>query len=567
MSPRLVTNLAIPFLVLLATGRAQTPIVSAKGETMRIRSSQVNGSGNSWTITLTMDDDNGNRALPTTYRRWWHVQIGNLNPNATTTLAMRVSNAGYSDIILPVWSHSVDRGKTFGSHTRVPTSATPTYSSSTHRFTLVVPAGVTDIRLAKYFPFTIADRNRLIARVRTHSHVRSTASLGTTVGGRSIPMLEITNGTVPDKDKRRVWVHAGIHPAETTSYFVVEGLVDWLLSGSWQAEFALRHLIFDIVPMANPDGVHAGNYRTNGRSVNLEEQWAAPYNSTEREIVAMRAKIEQFMGTTSRPGANPIELLLNLHSSHNVSYPFHFQHKSNPNFNLTTNNSGVIPSVNAKEGKWIASFRGRSAFVRLGTTASSSAGAPRRPFVESMMHDRWSIDPKWTGAPNLEQEIMAITFEGTYRRGPDRVTWNTTTDYARVGREMGEAIADYFGVRSGVSILGYGPECGAKIYVSFSTAPDRVHLSTIGRANDPVWLVLGATRKVTPLPFSSCSLLTETAIVLGGMRYDAYGSVINTYPLPTIPGFAFKAQFVAADLRSSSLKLYATSALDVLFAR
>ena len=51
------------------------------------------------------------------------------------------------------------------------------------------------------------------------------------------------------------------------------------------------------------------------------------------------------------------------------------------------------------------------------------------------------------------------------------------------------------------------------------------------------------------------------------MRYDAYGSVINTYPLPTIPGFAFKAQFVAADLRSSSLKLYATSALDVLFAR
>ena len=57
------------------------------------------------------------------------------------------------------------------------------------------------------------------------------------------------------------------------------------------------------------------------------------------------------------------------------------------------------------------------------------------------------------------------------------------------------------------------------------------------------------------------------AIVLGGMRYNAYGSVINTYPLPTIPGFAFKAQFVAADLRSSSLKLYATSALDVLYAR
>ena len=29
---------------------------------------------------------------------------------------------------------------------------------------------------------------------------------------------------------------------------------------------------------------------------------------------------------------NPIRILLNLHSSHNVSYPFHFQHVSNPNW-------------------------------------------------------------------------------------------------------------------------------------------------------------------------------------------------------------------------------------------
>jgi hypothetical protein len=41
---------------------------------------------------------------------------------------------------------------------------------------------------------------------------------------------------------------------------------------------------------------------------------------------------------------------------------------------------------------------------------------------------------------------MAITFEGTYYYGPDTVTWNTPDDFRQVGLEMGQAIADYFGI-------------------------------------------------------------------------------------------------------------------------
>ena len=54
--------------------------VTATGETQRLQSSSVVANGSAWTVTLTMDDDNANHSLPSSYRRWWHAQIGNLRP-------------------------------------------------------------------------------------------------------------------------------------------------------------------------------------------------------------------------------------------------------------------------------------------------------------------------------------------------------------------------------------------------------------------------------------------------------------------------------------------------------
>ena len=238
-----------------------------------------------------------------------------------------------------------------------------------------MPAGVTDIRLAKYFPYTVSQKDAWQASIAGHPRVRSVKFLGSSRQGRPIEMIEITDSSVPDSSKHRVWIHAAVHPSETTSYFTVEGLVGFLLSGSPASELLLDHLIVDVVPMTNPDGVFLGNYRTNSRSVNLENQWTAPYNSTEREIVALRTQIEALMGTPASPGNNPIEVLLNLHSSHNVAFPFHFEHVANASFNLVSNRTGVIPSVNAKEKKWIAAFVNQSPLVARGSTMSSTLGA------------------------------------------------------------------------------------------------------------------------------------------------------------------------------------------------
>lgn len=553
-----MTRCSTPIFALLvlavAAAPAQTPIVTWNGETMRLRAANVTPTGGtSHAITLTMENDNGNSSLPSSYRRWWHCQIGALNP-AGTTLTITVTNAGYSDVILPVWARSGDGGQTFSSYERMPASAVPTQpTGSSHRFTIVTPPGIDTIRIAKYFPYTVTRKDAFVAGLAGHPRVRSVTTIGSSQLGRPIELIELTDATVPDAGKTRVWIHTAVHPAETTAYFVMEGLVDWLGSGDPRAEVLLDNAIIDIVPMANPDGVWLGNYRTNANSVNLENEWAAPYNSSQPEIVAMRTRIEGFMGTPAAPGSNPIEVLLNLHSTHNVAYPFHFRHTSNPNWNPNGNNSGVIPAVHALETDWIDDFESNSPLVALGTTANSSAGAPSRPFVESMMHDRWSAVSQWTGAPGFQDEVMAITFEGTYRYGPVAGVWNTEADWELCGAQMGGALADYFGLQPSASASPYGATC-VNLGLIGTLAPvaaggHDVILTFIGAPPSSLGIfALGFGQAANPLPppWSAClSRTTIDASVL--VPANAFGIGQYVFTLPAWPGLAVHSQAFAFD--------------------
>lgn len=553
---------------LLAAGsaRAQFPVVTHAGETMRLRSASVVASGSSsYDITLVVENDNGNAALPSSFRRWWHCEIGNLDL-AGVVLAITVdSTGGYSDVILPVWALSSD-GSTFTPYQRCPPGAVPqVLSGGRHRFTLAPPPGTRAIRLAKYFPYTVSRKDAFLQSVAGHPHVRRIASLGSSAQGRPIQLVELTDGTLPDAGKTRIWIHAGAHPAETTSYFTLEGLVAWLLSGDPWAEALLDRALLDLVPMANPDGVFLGNYRVNANSANLEDEWAAPYASPQPEIVALRTAIEQRMGTVAAPGPHPIRVLLNLHSSHNVAYPFHFQHTANANWHPVTSNAGVLPIVHQLEGQWIQQFRARSAFVDRGTTMSSSAGAPNRPFVESMMHDRWTAVPGWLpGQP----PVMAITFEGTYGRGPDGVSWNTEADYRLVGSQLGLALCDHLGITPTASSQPYGTGCGPVLACLLSPLGNGSHQATFTVAGAPAhalaFLVLGFQQQNVPLPqpWSNCNLLCNID-ASAGLPIGPFGIGQTALLFPALPGLAANFQVGAVDLAVPGLPVSTTNGVRV----
>ena len=554
------TIICAVFLTVAAT--AQTPSVSASGENMRLRSSSVVGGAGNWTLTLQMDDDNGDASLPTSFRRWWHCQIDNVTPGAT--LNFRVTNAGYSDVILPVWALSAD-GVNYGSYQRMPASATPTVQGGAqHSFGVTVPPGVAAMRVAKFFPYTVTRKDALLASVAGHPRVRSIVSLGSSQLGRPIEKVEWTDSAQADVGKRRVWIHAGVHPAETTGHLMIEGLFQWLASGALEAEVLLDHALIEVVPMANPDGVYLGNYRTNANSSNLEAQWIAPYNSSQPEVVALRGAIEGYMGTAQSPGSNPIRVLLNLHSTHNIGYPFHFQHVANAGWSPGCTSCGVIPAVHQLESEWITNFEARSPLVALGTTANSTLGS--RPYVESMCHDRWTTAPGWLGTPNFEQPVMAITFEGTYGRGPDGVTWGTEADYLQCGREMGLALFDQLGLGLTASATSYGAPCQTlSMTGALALQPDQSHVLVLvvglGPSSGLAVLAAGSAPALVglPAPWSGCSLLAQPDAT-SLLPLSPLGNAITQVTVPPVPGLVAFLQAIALD---SAFSLDASNGLRV----
>uniref|UniRef100_A0A8D0GWM9 AGBL carboxypeptidase 4 n=1 Tax=Sphenodon punctatus TaxID=8508 RepID=A0A8D0GWM9_SPHPU len=80
----------------------------------------------------------------------------------------------------------------------------------------------------------------------------------------------------PGAEQKVVFITARVHPGETPSSFVCQGIIDFLVSSHPVAKVLRDHLVFKIVPMLNPDGVYLGNYRCSLMGFDLNRHWVDP---------------------------------------------------------------------------------------------------------------------------------------------------------------------------------------------------------------------------------------------------------------------------------------------------
>lgn len=121
------------------------------------------------------------------------------------------------------------------------------------------------------YPYTRLIRVLQECRAKYGSNAHySSQTLCKSLSGLSIPVLTITDETLDSSLKALVVVCARIHPGETNSSYVAEGLIKYLCCEEETAKELRRKLVFKIIPMMNPDGVVAGNYRTSffGKDLN-----------------------------------------------------------------------------------------------------------------------------------------------------------------------------------------------------------------------------------------------------------------------------------------------------------
>lgn len=112
---------------------------------------------------------------------------------------------------------------------------------------------------------------------------------------RNVDLLTITSpkNLKGDKKRRVVFFTARVHPGESPSSYVCQGIIDFLISNHPVAQVLREHLVFMVVPMLNPDGVVLGNYRCSLMGFDLNRYWLEPSPWAHPSIVATKQLLLQ----------------------------------------------------------------------------------------------------------------------------------------------------------------------------------------------------------------------------------------------------------------------------------
>ncbi len=105
-----------------------------------------------------------------------------------------------------------------------------------------------------------------------------------------------------DEDEKRIRkpaivVTARVHPGESNSSFVAEGLIKFLLSQDCRARKLRSMFVFYVVPMLNPDGVTYGNHRCSLTGTDLNRIWISPRRSLHPTIYFAKQLIGNLAAT------------------------------------------------------------------------------------------------------------------------------------------------------------------------------------------------------------------------------------------------------------------------------
>lgn len=91
------------------------------------------------------------------------------------------------------------------------------------------------------------------------------------------------------QEKQIIFISSRVHPAETTSSYLLEGLLNFLTDESdLRSRLLRRYFVFKIIPVINPDGVSNGYYRFDCNGFNLNRHYVNPDSQLNPEVYAIK---------------------------------------------------------------------------------------------------------------------------------------------------------------------------------------------------------------------------------------------------------------------------------------
>ena len=162
-------------------------------------------------------------------------------------------------------------------------------------------------------PYTTEPLQQLLTTFASHPAV-TLDTMGQTPEGRPLSLMTITNPRVPITEKKIVWLMARQHSWEAGTSWVMEGIIRYLLDSA-VGEALLDRMVFQLIPMGDPDGVARGGVRFNAFGHDLNRHWDYVVPKEMPEIQAQKTAITNWLSQ-----GNPIDLFLTLHNTESADY-------------------------------------------------------------------------------------------------------------------------------------------------------------------------------------------------------------------------------------------------------
>jgi hypothetical protein len=134
-----------------------------------------------------------------------------------------------------------------------------------------------EVHFAYSIPYTFSRLTALINdfKLNVSDHIIKCDFLCKSLSGVDVPLLSISEFPIL-MPKRHIVITCRVHPGETHSSWMLEGLLKYLVSSEVCARQLRARFVFYVVPMLNPDGVILGNYRSCFAGNDLNRQWMSP---------------------------------------------------------------------------------------------------------------------------------------------------------------------------------------------------------------------------------------------------------------------------------------------------
>ncbi|XP_068215809.1 cytosolic carboxypeptidase 1-like isoform X2 [Palaemon carinicauda] len=253
------------------------------------------------------------------HHQWFYFEVSNMEPNTQYTFNIINNekpnsefNFGMKPVLFsvkeamlgrPAWvrtgsnicyhKNHYSRIPKCSDNVRFKKSANKSYYTAT--FTVTFPHAYDVCYLAYHYPYTYTQLQAYLSKLDNRSLPSDvfycSQLLCHTLNGNPVPLLTITSKDT-NKTKEVVFLTARVHPGESNSSWVMEGVVDFILSGSVAARLLLDKFVFKIVPMLNPEGVIHGNQRCGLTDEDLNRRWRSPNPQSHPTIYHAKSLLE-----------------------------------------------------------------------------------------------------------------------------------------------------------------------------------------------------------------------------------------------------------------------------------